>query len=420
MPSNRNGVPDRAPARPARMLWAVAVLCFLVVLGMLAAGIALTHEQSKHQILGNLKARGATTASFASTLLSEQAVREGATAARFLSGDRGLGVESQLLANLVAHTISYPQHLVALIDTSGHVGAASPATGVATLRAADPNLAAAVARSSHGAAKIAGRASTFVVTPVPGTQWRLVIAVPNSRLFMTTSGWAVWLPWIVFALIAALGSAALLMFSRLLSAHARLQTLSAQLAQAARTDAGTGLANRRSLEERLAQASATANRDQQPLSVLAVDLDEFKRINDTHGHGVGDEVLREIAGCMNRVFRGSDVFGRWGGDEFLAILPGAREHAVLVGERLCAEVRAVDVSRYGIGEQLSISVGCAAAQPVSPQDLLIAADDSLYAAKRQGRGRVAVALQAHKGREATPRGERRCLAPNVPGTASEG
>jgi diguanylate cyclase (GGDEF)-like protein len=462
-------------------LRSLAVASFLVVLGMLAAGIQLTHEQARHQTLANLKARSETTAQFASTLLSEQAVREGETAERFLSGrarlepefDRvvatfgsGAGVlldgsgrllevvpsapaligqriapryahltraeeghvavsgvvrsaalskpvvavavpfstpqgrrvfsvaypvAGSVLAALVDHTIAYPQHLVALVDASGAIAAESPRTTATALAQADPRLASAARRSTHGSLDIAGTRSTFVVTPVPGTPWRLVIAVPNSRLYMTSSGWAQWLPWIVFALIAALGSVVLVLLSRALASRSRLQTLSAQLAQVARTDSVTGLANRRSLEERLAQASAYANRYEEPLSALAIDLDEFKQINDRYGHAAGDEVLRAIAGCMNNVFRGSDVFGRWGGDEFLAILPGAGEDAVLAGERLCAEVRAIDVARFGISEPLSVSVGCASARHVTPRYLLIAADELLYAAKRKGRGRVAVA-----------------------------
>lgn len=474
--------PARRGARPRKLLLALALAAFVVVLAMLAAGIELTHEQSRRGTLANLKARGATTAEFASTLLSEQAVREGATAERFLTGRDHLGPEFErvlatfgsgvgglldssgrllqiapaapallgqriapryahltraeeghpaisgvvrsaalgqrvvavavpfstpagrrvfsvaypvaggVLTALVGHTIPYAEHVVALIDASGAIAAASPNTGAATLAQADPSLARAAAHSAHGSTDVAGVRSTFVVAPVPGTPWHLVIAVPDARLFMTTSGWALWLPWIVFALIAALGSVVLVLLSRALAARERLQALSTQLAQAARTDPVTGLANRRALEERLEQASAYANRYDEPLSALVIDLDEFKQINDSYGHAAGDEVLRAIAGCMNSVFRGSDVFGRWGGDEFLAILPGTGEDALLAGERMCAEVRALDVSQYGIAEQLSVSVGCASRRNAAPHDLLIEADRSLYTAKRGGRGRVAVAV----------------------------
>jgi len=481
MPSIATDVRGLETAWPRRMLRALAVFSFLLVLALLAAGIVLTHEQSKRELLANLKARSVTTADFAATEFSEQALRERHTAARFLSGNRRLGPEfrrvlstfdgtagalldssgrvleiapadnavlgtivtaryahlrraeqghdavsavvrsvvrdepvvavavpfatpqgrrvfsaaypvaGSVLANLVAHTISYPQHAVLLIDTSGAIAAASPRTTAPTLAGAHPALSAAVARASHGPVDIAGVHSTFVVTSIPGTPLRVVIAVPNSRLFMTTGGWALWLPWLVFALITVLGSVVLALLSRSLAAHSRLQVLTTQLAQAARTDPGTGLPNRRSLEERLAQASAYANRYQEPLSVLAIDLDEFKHINDRYGHAVGDEVLNGIAECMRIVFRGSDIFGRWGGDEFLAVLPGTGPEALLAGERLCAEVARLDMSEWGVSERIAVSVGCAAASNVSPRDLLLAADDSLYQAKREGRGRVAIA-----------------------------
>jgi diguanylate cyclase (GGDEF)-like protein len=478
MRSNIDRGGQRSPARRRHVLHGAAVLSFLLTLGLLAAGIQLTHERSRHEIVANLKARAMTTAAFAATLLSEQAVREESTAERFLAGRArptrefervvttfgsgeavlldGSGrlldvlpsghaqngtriapryayltraeqghiaisgvvrsvalarpvvaiavpfstpagrrvfsvaypVAGSVLAALVGHTISYPQHLVALVDASGRIAAASPYGGAATLAQASPTLAAAVAHAPHGDVSIAGAHSTFVLTPVAGTPWRLVIAVPNSRLFMTARGWALWLPWIVFAVIAALGSVVLVLLSRSLAAHARLQALSAQLEQAARTDPVTGLANRRALEERLAQASAYANRYDEPLSALAIDLDLFKEINDGYGHETGDEVLRAVSECMRDVFRDSDIFGRWGGDEFLAILPGTGEEATLAGERLCAAVSAIDCSRFGVVEPVTVSVGCASAHEVSPRVLLVAADDSLYEAKRAGRGRV--------------------------------
>jgi diguanylate cyclase (GGDEF)-like protein len=214
--------------------------------------------------------------------------------------------------------------------------------------------------------------------------------VPNDELFVSINGWAIWLPWIVFAVIAALASAVLVLFSRSLAAHGRLETLSSELARAVHTDALTGLANRRSLRGRLPQAWAYANRHREPISALMIDCDDFKQINDSYGHNTGDELLRAIAECMRTVFRASDIFGRWGGDEFLAVLPGTDlSGARAAGERLNKEVEALDMSRHGPCEQMTLSVGCASVSGVSTEALIVEADKALYRAKRQGHGHVA-------------------------------
>jgi diguanylate cyclase (GGDEF)-like protein len=299
-------------------------------------------------------------------------------------------VAGSVLATFVEHTIAYKKHLVVLIDGKDNIIAASPRSGARTLQATSPALAKDVIHKPLGSVTVDGKPGTFLVTPVAGTPWRIVIAVPNAKLFASISGWALWLPWIVFAMIACLALAVLLLFSRSLASRSRLESLSVELARAARTDTVTGLANRRSLEERLTQASAYANRYQEPLSALLIDLDEFKDVNDTWGHDAGDEVLRAVAECMRRVFRESDIYGRWGGDEFLAILPGRDQDAERAAERLRAEVKALDTSRFGVSKQLTLSVGVASATNVSPLDLIIQADDALYRAKREGRDQVAV------------------------------
>jgi diguanylate cyclase (GGDEF)-like protein len=298
-------------------------------------------------------------------------------------------VAGSVLETFVEHAVSSKHHLVTLVDASGKIITASPRMAGATLHQAAPRLSGAVAHATHGEVTIAGTPNTFVVAPVAGTPWHLVTALPNAYLFASVSGWARWLPWVVFAVIALLGLIALFLLARSLSANALLKSLTTELAHAARTDPVTGLANRRSLDERVAQASAYANRYHEPLSALLIDLDHFKQINDTHGHDTGDEVLRAVSECMRAIFRDSDIFGRWGGDEFLAVLPGPHPDAPGAGERLCAEVRALDVSRFGMSSPLTVSVGCASATGISPQELLVEADNALYRAKAAGRDRLA-------------------------------
>jgi|GEM_PF-2283140 len=311
-------------ASTSRTRLGLAALALAAVLGVIAVGIALTHEQTKSQILTNFKARGAISAGFVSTYLSEQASRETLTAQRYLAGRQGFTTEFERLlasfgseagglldssgrllaiapqepavlgtraaANLshikaaeaghaavsgvfssvargkpvvaiavpyptpegrrvfavgypvagsvlgifVQHTIAYKQHEVLLIDAAGNIVAASPQSSATTLAGSDPALARAVGRVSNGNSEVDGQPGRFVVTPVPGAPWRIVIAVPDSILFVSVSGWALWLPWIVFGVIAMLALAVLTLLSRALVARARLEVLSAEALEGSR------------------------------------------------------------------------------------------------------------------------------------------------------------------------------------------
>jgi diguanylate cyclase (GGDEF)-like protein len=124
-----------------------------------------------------------------------------------------------------------------------------------------------------------------------------------------------------------------------------------------------------------------------------VDIDRFKSLNDNHGHAVGDEVLRAVAGAIASVVREDDVPARFGGEEFAVLLRNpSREEAVEVGERVREAVGRLDLSRFGVAAA-SVSVGVAvAAVPDQPiDDLVELADRALYDAKRRGRDRVVAA-----------------------------
>ena len=162
-----------------------------------------------------------------------------------------------------------------------------------------------------------------------------------------------------------------------------------RLRRLALTDALTGLANRREIL-RLGQAAfADARRDGTPLAVVALDLDHFKRVNDVHGHGTGDAVLQGVARAFTAALRPGDRLGRSGGEEFLAVLPGADPaRAAAIAERLRASLEpGVD------GLRVRTSAGVAALQPADRrlQDLLARADAALYRAKDAGRDRVVAA-----------------------------
>jgi diguanylate cyclase (GGDEF)-like protein len=294
----------------------------------------------------------------------------------------GYAVAGSTLGAFVAHTISYPQHRVYLVDSSGHLLAASPTTNAATIGQADSALARAITRASRGPLTGAKTPSTFTTAPVPGTSWRIVIAVPDSRLYASIEGWAGLVPWLIFALVSVLGALLALLL-------ARLSALSHKLAHSARTDSLTGLPNRRALTEHLARAAARARRRGEPMSVLMIDLDHFKQVNDTFGHAAGDKVLRAVAECLRDVLRAEDVYGRWGGDEFVVLMPhGDEEEARIVGDRLRAAAAEADVNDTGLPAAIQLCVGAATATHVSPDEIVHRADLALYQAKNARNGAV--------------------------------
>lgn len=160
----------------------------------------------------------------------------------------------------------------------------------------------------------------------------------------------------------------------------------------ASTDALTGLPNSRSVQATLKRMVAQANRSGLPLSALLVDLDHFKQINDTYGHGRGDEVLAATAEAMRSAVRESDFVGRYGGEEFLILLPDTdSEGALRSAETVRAAVAAVSVPK--VDRQVTTSVGVAALgdDGIDGDTLIRSADRALYAAKSLGRNRVASA-----------------------------
>ena len=156
------------------------------------------------------------------------------------------------------------------------------------------------------------------------------------------------------------------------------------------TDGLTNLSNRKQLDTCLAEEIARAERYGRELSVLLTDVDHFKRINDTYGHLVGDSVLRGIAAVLQERLRPTDRIGRYGGEEFCAILPDtALREAATVAEHLraCVQARTLTADEHQV--RVTISIGVADWHPGLSLDALYgAADAKLYDAKRQGRNRV--------------------------------
>jgi diguanylate cyclase (GGDEF)-like protein len=443
----------------------------LAVLGTLAAMIVLSQGQSKSELLSNFRLRGASSATFVSTDLSQQAVREQQAAGKLLSGSHvtpaqfqavvsAFGSEAAVLLDhagrvldvvpkepsligqliaphyahlsvaesghpavsnvvpsavrrtpvtavavpyptpfgrrvfsaayaptdsalnaLVEHAIAYKQHKVFLVDGVGRLVASSPQAKGRTLEAVDPALARAVSGSDLGAD--AKTPSTFTVASVPGTSWRLILAVPNSRLYASLGRWTLVVPWLIFAVVAVMGALLVALLVRSQADRTRLARLSAATERTARTDALTGLFNRRALTEHLARDSARARRRGEPLSALMIDLDRFKETNDCFGHEAGDRVLCAFADCLRAVLRAGDVYGRWGGDEFLVLLPATDDDCALTtADRLQVAAGSIDLADIGLPDGVPLSIGAATATHLTPEDLVREADLALYQQKQ--------------------------------------
>ncbi|MGB6054729.1 MAG: sensor domain-containing diguanylate cyclase [Burkholderiaceae bacterium] len=163
-----------------------------------------------------------------------------------------------------------------------------------------------------------------------------------------------------------------------------------QLETAAQVDAMTGMLNRQAFELIFEQARSEARRNRQPMSLILIDIDLFKRINDGLGHLAGDQVIRAVAALIQATVRGNDVIGRWGGEEFLLLLKDCRQQqALTIAEKLRQAIAARPL-RFGDAEvAVSASMGTAEYVPEEPLAAFFArADAALYRAKQGGRNRV--------------------------------
>jgi diguanylate cyclase (GGDEF)-like protein len=183
-----------------------------------------------------------------------------------------------------------------------------------------------------------------------------------------------------------------------LRAGERVLALQDELRAQATTDELTGLPNRRGILERLQHELALVRRDARAFSILTIDIDNFKNVNDAHGHAVGDEVLKHVAARMRAQLRAYDDVGRQGGEEFMVVLPACDSAgAVGVAERIRGDIASSPVPTSAGGLTVTVSIGVATIPGAAVADatgLLAAADGALYAAKRNGRNAVAIAPDA--------------------------
>jgi len=183
----------------------------------------------------------------------------------------------------------------------------------------------------------------------------------------------------LFGLIAAVG------LSESLQSQARLRF--ATLMASSTTDPLTGVGNRRVLDAEIERRIAQLRRQGAKVSLLMIDVDHFKRLNDTSGHLAGDAVLRNLAKLLDSTLRDMDLLTRYGGEEFVAVLPGTDlHHARLAAERVRSAIEQSHVNFGGQELRITISVGVTEASPHdTPDSFLGRADKALYEAKNSGR-----------------------------------
>lgn len=199
---------------------------------------------------------------------------------------------------------------------------------------------------------------------------------------------------ILFALliILLLASLALHSYWSVLRHLKALERMKSEAEQLARIDMLTGVSNRRDFTEKAEISFAHFKRHKNPISVIMMDADHFKRINDNYGHHVGDQVLQQLGGTLKNTLRTSDISGRLGGEEFAAVLPDTNlEQAQQLAERLRSKIEEISIDTDQGPVHCSASFGVAQANAEdSFHTLLKRADDAMYRAKAEGRNRVEV------------------------------
>jgi len=287
-----------------------------------------------------------------------------------------------------------------LTDSTGVVfatnGSAQPST-TQSLAQLNPALGEAVTKAATGTYRSGSMSYSYVKAAIPGTPWSYVIAAPTSAVYATVNGSPHWLPWLILGGLSLLIAIAAWLTIRLLAGRRSNADLITRLAILAGTDKLTGLANRLHLTEELEQVLADARQHDFPVCVLMIDIDHFKNLNDTYGHRAGDVALRHVADRLSTSLRRGDLLARWGGEEFLAVLPNTdMAHGMAVAERMCDLVAGVpfEVGADGGLVAVQTSVGIAEFADDTVDTLVDRADLGLYEAKAAGRNTVRASVRA--------------------------
>jgi diguanylate cyclase (GGDEF)-like protein len=292
-----------------------------------------------------------------------------------------------------------------LLDLHGALlqGVSSGGPQPTTLGEADPRLSAVDHRAPDGSYDSPQGKQYYVTAPVAGTAWRIVLRDPEAQLFTFLNGAGRWLAWLAITGLAVAGLAIIMLITRLQGRREQLTLLNTELARLAAIDPLTGLRNRRAIDGFLHDALSAARRHDQALSVLVMDIDHFKVINDTLGHRTGDAVLEHTARVLDRALRTEDAIGRWGGEEFLVVLPSTDDEGALrATERLrrgLARDQPEEARAHGL--TVTITIGVAEWRHEEMDELVSRADSALYLGKAAGRDNVQVSSPVPVSAEAT-------------------
>ena len=298
-------------------------------------------------------------------------------------------VSGTLLGRYMGHVLTLPGHQVSLVDASGVVIASTgrPVSGETPLRARDRRLAALTTTHQDNTYSSPQGKQVVATAAVAGTPWRVVGTEPAAGLYASVDGSGSTLAWVALGGLALAGLVIIAFGARIAESRDKLHVQARQLNRLAHRDSLTGLSNRRDLDGMLQVALTRAQFESTPLVVLMIDIDRFKQINDALGHDAGDAVLVSVAQSMRGLIRVGDTVGRWGGEEFLAILPDADAPAALrVAERLRGEIEQQHVLVDGV--PVTITIGGAVWTSGTVTELIARADAALYLGKRAGRNTI--------------------------------
>lgn len=286
--------------------------------------------------------------------------------------------------------------IIAIFSTDGIMVMRSPATDGKGNAGLDMSRSATFKRIRQGDASFTG---TATVDGVERHYLSRQIGTYPLYLSVAFAPGEVLAPWRLRALLTGgvligMCLAILILFVRFQAVLRRSFELEHMLTTAAATDTLTGLFNRREFDRRFDQEWRRCARNGAPISLLLVDADRFKAVNDSHGHKVGDQVLKMIGQKIERVVRRpADVSARYGGEEFAIILPETRiEGAAAIAQAIRAKVERSELALdHGAAVRVTVSVGVACVVPsgkMEKDDLFVLADAALYKAKSSGRNRV--------------------------------
>lgn len=242
-----------------------------------------------------------------------------------------------------------------------------------------------------------GRRHVLVVAVASALAWGTAELLLHDYRFDFAAAWNEVSALTVFAFVGLSISALRRERDELRKANKRVKDLLENEERIARTDFLTGLPNSREFMERLTPEVARCHRDNKPLCVLYLDLDNFKRVNDRYGHIAGDEVLNLVADALRHQLRASDVPARLGGDEFAALLwQTSAEGAAQIGERLVETV--IEIGKEYAGCELSASIGVIWYDypPADVKEVVKRADNAMYDAKQAGKRRTVVVKAADR------------------------